>query len=137
MFTFLDKPKQSSNPYMRFSKVFQPQQNTAAPKRDQRIRAVLTANALLQTPERVALVQEIQDLCAASSKNYQTYYEPLIKNFAEFVQQLEHIDSSSPYLAGSPFTSGRKPHLKCANNFYWLENHYALSLVKKKPYGTM
>lgn len=93
MLTFSENPnQQSSNPYMRFSKVFQPQQNTTAPKREQRIFAVQTAEQLLQEPECVLLLQEIQDLSAATSKNYQVFYDTLIKNFAQFVQSLPDVD---------------------------------------------
>ncbi len=95
MITFLDNPQQNRNPYMRYSKFFQPEQKPAAPKRDQRIRPVQTVEQLLETTERKPLLQEIQDLSAASSKHYQAFYEPLINNFAEFVQQLEHIDHPS------------------------------------------
>jgi hypothetical protein len=77
---------------MQYSRNIQQQKNAQTPKRDQRIRAVQTARQLLELPERVALIQEIQDVCAASSKGYQTYYEPLINNFAEFVQQLESFE---------------------------------------------
>ncbi|MFA6038489.1 MAG: TraI domain-containing protein [Legionellales bacterium] len=69
-----------------------PPQNTAPPKRDQRVKAIQTAAQLLEASERSALIQEIKELSAASSKDYQAYYESLINNFAEFVQELESID---------------------------------------------
>ncbi|MGA2654860.1 MAG: TraI domain-containing protein [Gammaproteobacteria bacterium] len=77
---------------MQYTRIIPQAKEAAAPKRDQRIRAVLTANQLLDSAERLELIQEIQDVSASSSIIYQTYYQPLINNFAEFVQQLESFE---------------------------------------------
>jgi hypothetical protein len=87
--TFLDNgTKRDTNNYMRFSKVFQPQQEITEPKRDKRIQPVRTAAQLLDSPERIELTQEIQDLSGANAKDYALFYGSLINRFAEFVQLL-------------------------------------------------
>lgn len=90
MQTFLESTKRDTQTYMRFSKVFQPQQ--AAPQRDKRVQAVRTTAQLLDTPERIALTQEIQDLSGANAKDYQTFYASLINRFADFVQLLASFE---------------------------------------------
>ncbi len=94
MISFVTPSQQNKSKTMHFSKIFQPAQ-TLPQKRDSRVHPVQTSEQLLNTVARLPLINEIQDLCGANTRDYPIFYGELIKRFAEFVQLLEQYDHPS------------------------------------------